>query len=129
MVSISWKRPLPREDVMANWLVTAIPLIPEVIRLATPYFSKKPAGQLQLPDLAASIAELQDAARANADAITRNAEALETFAANTQKAAETVQTRIAELHRELRVARTLSLVAATAAVLAFCLVAYALAVA
>ncbi len=112
---------------MANWLVNAIPLIPEVIRLATPYFSKKPVEQLQLSDLAASVAELQDAARNNADAITRNAEALETFAANTQKAAETVQVRIAELHRELRTARTLSLVAVTAAVLAFCLAAYALA--
>ena len=112
---------------MANWLVSAIPLIPEVIRLATPYFSKKPVGQLQLPDLAASVAELQDAARANADAITQNAEALEIFAANTQKAAEAAQLRMAELHRELKAARTLSLVAATAAVLAFCLAAYALA--
>lgn len=113
---------------MANWLATAIPLIPEVIRLATPYFTRKPTEQLQLPDLAASVAELQDAARSNAGAITQNAEALETFAANTQQAAEAVQARIAELRRELKTARTLSLMAATAAVLAFCLAAYALAV-
>lgn len=112
---------------MANWLVNAIPLIPEVIRLATPYFAKQPAGQLQLPDLAASVAELQDAARANADAITRNAEALEVFAAGTQQAAELMQAKVAELQRELRTTRTLALVAATAAVAAFCLAAYALA--
>ena len=58
---------------MATWITTAIPLIPEVIRLATPYFSKKPADSLNLP---ASVAELQDSARTNAEAITKNAEAL-----------------------------------------------------
>jgi hypothetical protein len=110
---------------MATWITTAIPLIPEVIRLATPYFSRKPTGTG--PDLAASVAELQDAARTNVDAITTNAEALETFAENTQKYIEALQASVVALRRELAVARTVSIVAATAAVLAFCLEAYALA--
>lgn len=110
---------------MATWLATAIPLIPEVIRLATPYFAKKPNDKL--PDLAASVAELQDAARNNAAAITKNAEALETFAGNTQKSVEAMQSNIIELRRELKAARTFSLVSVTAAVLSFCLAAYALA--
>lgn len=111
---------------MATWLATAIPLIPEVIRLATPYFSKKPTDKL--PDLAALVAELQDAARSNAAAITKNAEALETFAGNTQTSVEVLQSNVNELRRELKTLRTISLVAVTAAVLAFCLAAYALGV-
>ena len=102
---------------MATWITTAIPLIPEVIRLATPYFSRKPADGL---NLAASVAELQDSARTNA-------EALETFAANTQKYIEALQTSVVSLRKELAVARTVAVVAATAAALSFCLAAYALA--
>lgn len=109
---------------MATWITTAIPLIPEVIRLATPYFSKKPTDKG--PDLAASVAELQDAARTNVDAITRNAEALETFAENTQKYIEALQTGVVALQKDLAIARAVSIVSATAAVLAFCLAAYAL---
>jgi hypothetical protein len=110
---------------MATWITTAIPLIPEVIRLATPYFSKKPTDKG--PDLVASVAELQDAARTNVDAITRNAEALETFAENTQKYIEALQIGVVALRKELAIARIVSIVAATAAALAFCLAAYALA--
>jgi hypothetical protein len=108
---------------MATWITTAIPLIPEVIRLATPYFSKKPTDG---PNLAASVAELQDSARINADAITKNAEALETFAENTGKYIDALQTGMMALRKELAIARTVSIAAATAAVLAFCLAAYAL---
>ncbi|WP_345294516.1 hypothetical protein [Luteimonas vadosa] len=96
-----------------------------MIRLATPFFSKKPAEKL--PDLAASVAELQEAALNNADAITKNAEALETFAANTQKSVESLQSTFVELRRDLRTARTIALVSVTTAALAFFLAAYALA--
>ena len=117
---MSWGHTRP----MATWITTAIPLIPEVIRLATPYFSKKPANGL---DLTASVAELQDSARTNAQAITANAEALETFAENTRKYIEALQTGAVALRRELAFARTVSIVATTVAVLAFGLAAYALA--
>jgi hypothetical protein len=110
---------------MATWIATAVPLIPEVIRLATPYFSKKPADKAL--DLAASVAELQDASRTNAGAITKNAEALAAFAENTQKYIEALQTSNVALHRELAVARTVAIVAATIAGLAFALAAYGLA--
>lgn len=114
-----------RKIIMATWIATAVPLIPEVIRLATPFFSRKPVEKL--PDLAALVSELQDAARNNADAITKNAEALETFAANTQKSVEALQSTVLELRRELRISRTLAVVSVTAAALAFCLSAFALA--
>ena len=110
---------------MATWIATAVPLIPEVIRLATPYFSKKPTDKAL--DLAASVAELQEASRTNADTITKNAEALSAFAENTQKYIEALQTGAVELRHKLAVARTVALVAATAAGLAFALAAYALA--
>ena len=110
---------------MATWIATAVPLIPEVIRLATPYFAKKPSDKAL--DLAASVAELQDASRTNAAAITKNAEALATFAENTQKYIEALQTGAVALRRELALARTIGVVSATAAVLAFALAAYALA--
>lgn len=110
---------------MATWLTAAAPLIPEVIRLATPYFTRKPVQQL--PDLAASVAELQDAVRVNADALTRNAEALESFAADTRRSIEAMQVQVAIQGRELRLMRYVATVAATVAVLAFGLAAYALA--
>ncbi|WP_140909521.1 hypothetical protein [Cognatiluteimonas lumbrici] len=110
---------------MASWLSAAAPLIPEVIRLATPYFSKKPVEQL--PDLAASVAELQDAVRTNADALTRNAEALESFAADTRRSIEALQVQAAATARELRLLRHVATAALTVAVLAFGLAAYALA--
>lgn len=107
------------------WITTAVPLIPEVIRLATPYFARKPTEKA--PDLAAAVAELQEASRTNATAITRNAEALAAFAENTQKYIEALQTNAVALKRELAVARTVAIAAATAAGLAFALAAYALA--
>lgn len=112
---------------MATWLTAAAPLIPEVIRLATPFFSKKPVEQL--PDLAASVAELQDAVRINADALTSNAEALESFATDTRRSIKAVQVEIGSLRRELRTLRVVAIAAATAAALAFGLAAYALAMA
>ena len=110
---------------MATWIATAVPLIPEVIRLATPYFAKKPTDQAL--DLAASVAELQQASRTNADAITKNAEALTAFAENTQKYIEALQTGTVALRRELAVARSVAIVVATTAGLAFALATYALA--
>lgn len=110
---------------MATWITTAVPLIPEVIRLTAPLFSKKPVDKL--PDLVASVAELQDSARRNADAITTNAEALEVFAGNTQKTIELLQSTVIELRNEIKVLRTVGLVAITAAALSFGLAAYALA--
>ena len=110
---------------MATWLSAAAPLIPEVIRLATPYFSKKPAQQL--PDLAQSVAELQDAVRTNVDALTRNAEALESFAADTRRSIEAMQVQVAMQGRELRLLRHVATAALTVAVLAFGLAAFALA--
>jgi len=109
---------------MATWIATAVPLIPEVIRLATPYFAKKPTDKVL--DLAASVAELQDTTRTNVNAITKNAEALSAFAENTQKYIEALQTGTVALRRELAVARTVAIVGATAAGLAFALAAYAL---
>lgn len=93
-------------------------------RLATPYFSRKPSGKAL--DLAASVAVLQDTSRTNADAITGNAEALATFAENTQKYVEAFQAGAVALQRELALAKTSSVVSATAAVFAFALAAYAL---
>jgi hypothetical protein len=107
------------------WITTAVPLIPEVIRLATPYFTKKSTDKGL--DLAALVAELQDASRTNAAAITKNAEALAAFAENTQKYIEALKTDTIALRRELAVARTMAIASATAAGLAFLLAAYALA--
>ena len=98
---------------MATWIATAVPLIPEVIRLATQYFTKKPSEKTV--DLSASVAELQDASRTNAGAITKNAEALSAFAENTQKYIEALQTSTVGLRRELALARTAAIVAPTVA--------------
>lgn len=105
---------------MAAWLAFAVPYIPDVIKLAMPLFTRsKP--QEKSPDVVAQqITELQDAA-------TQNAEAIKTLTTEMQKTIDALQLGAESLTKELRLARTLSIVAATVAALAFCVAAYALA--
>ena len=105
---------------MAAWFTAALPFLPDVIKLATPLFTRsKP--QDKVPDVVATqIAELQDIAAQNSDAI-------KTLAIEMQNTINSLQVGAQALAVELKLARTVSLVAVTAAVLAFSLAAYALA--
>ena len=105
---------------MAAWFNLALNLIPDIIKLASPLFTRsKP--QDDVPDVVATqITELQNAAA-------QNAESIKTLATEMQKTIDVLQLGAETLTKELKVAKTLSLVAVTAAVLAFGLASYALA--
>ena len=106
---------------MAAWFAAVLPFIPDVIKLATPLFTRtKP--QDEVPDvLEKQIIELQDVA-------TKNTEAIKTLAGEMQKTIDALQRGAILLANDLKFARTLSVVAATVAVIALCLAAYALTV-
>lgn len=105
---------------MAAWF-SLLPFIPDVLKLASPLFTRsKP--QDKVPDvLSTQVVELQNAA-------IQNTEAIRTLAAEMQKTIEAMQLGADTLAKDLRAARNLSIVAITAALLAFALAAYSLAI-
>ncbi len=110
----------------ASWLTIAAPYIPEILRLARPLFTHTPppqadAGQRMRVDLMSDqIDELQEAA-------TQNAESIRLLASDMQKTIELLQANSERMEKRLIAAQRLALVAGTAAALAFCLAAVALA--
>lgn len=109
----------------ATWISIAAPYVPEIIRLARPLFTRTPpqvdnSHQLRLDIVTAQIAELQNAADQNADSIRK-------LATDMQKTLEVLQVGSERMEKRLVASGRIALVAATAAVLAFCVAAYALA--
>lgn len=89
---------------MAAWFTVAAPLIPEILRLARPYFTRAPQPTSATSDVVAvQIAELQDVAA-------QNAESIKVLAAEMQKTLATLQEASMTLEQRLRRARRLSLV-------------------
>lgn len=88
---------------MAAWFTVAAPLIPEILRLARPYFTRAPQPASAASDVVAvQIAELQDVAA-------QNAESIKVLAAEMQKTLATLQEASMTLEQRLRRARRLSL--------------------
>ncbi|GAB3345896.1 hypothetical protein [Marilutibacter aestuarii] len=115
---------------MASWFTVMAPLLPELVRAARPMFTRN-AEPSQVPK---QIAELQDAVLHNDQAIkTVAAEMEQTLATLTRASQELENTLLGLRHalaaqeRSLRRAQAIAVVAATAAVLAFAVAAYALA--
>lgn len=104
---------------MAAWFTPLLPFIPEAIKLTSPLFTRSRAQDKGPEVLDTQIAELQSAA-------TQNAEATKALAAEMQKTIDALKVGADALAKELRAARLLSVVAVTAAVLAFALAAFAL---
>lgn len=110
----------------ASWLTRTAPYIPEILRLARPLFTHTPppqadAGQRMRMDLMSDqIDELQQAA-------TQNADSIRLLASDMQKTIELLQANSERMEQRLLAMQRLVLVAATAAVLGFCLAAVALA--
>lgn len=109
----------------ATWISIAAPYVPEIIRLARPLFTRTPPQvdnphQLRLDIVTAQIAELQNAADQNADSIRK-------LATDMQKTLEVLQVGSERMEKRLVASSRIALIAATAAVLAFCVAAYALA--
>lgn len=109
----------------ASWISIAAPYVPEIIRLARPLFTRTPpqvdnSHQLRMDIASAQIAELQNAADQNADSIRK-------LATDMQKTLEVLQLGSERLEQRLAASHRIALIAATAAALAFCLAAYALA--
>lgn len=107
----------------ATWITIAASSLPEIIRLARPYFTRTPAidvSQAQKNELTeAQIAELQGAATRNADAIVQ-------LATDMQKTIEVLQVGADRLERRLLRAHQLAAVAITVAILGFLTAMYAL---
>ena len=115
---------------MAAWFTVVAPFLPDVIQMAKPMFTRD-KGADKIPQ---QIKELQDAATQNADAVKQLAGEMQRTLASLQQGASQLETTLAalqqrngELEGELRRANRLSLIAMTAALLAFALSAYALA--
>ncbi len=116
---------------MSAWFSVVAPFLPDIIKAARPMFTRSRGDDAKAAALVPrQIKELQDAAAQNADAIHTLAEEMQnTLHSLQQGAAELERTlaRQALAVAALERARRLALVAATAAVLAFALAAYALA--
>ena len=115
---------------MAGWFTVMAPLLPELIRVARPMFTRgrEPS---QIPQ---QIRELQDAVDHNDQAIKALAGELEqTLAVLKQASREAERTIVGlqqsqdALEKRLQRAQVVSIVAVTAAALAFAVAAYALA--
>jgi len=105
---------------MAAWFTAVAPFLPDIIQMAKPIFTRA-KGEEKTPDLVPQqITELQDAAA-------QNAESVRVLAAEMQQTLTALQQASIALERKLERANRLSLVAATAAALAFAVAAYALA--
>jgi hypothetical protein len=110
---------------MASWITVVAPYLPEIVRLARPMFTRKPPApddslQRRLDLVDTQVAELQNAAGQNADAIAK-------LASDMQKTLDALQLGAQRMERQLASATRLALVACTAAALAFALAAWALA--
>ena len=107
---------------MAAWFTVAAPLIPEILRLARPYFTRPPQQAIAPPSdvVAVQIAELQDVAA-------QNAESIKVLAAEMQKTITSLQQASMTLEQRLRRAHRLSLasLAVAAAALAVAVATYA----
>lgn len=113
---------------MATWFTAVAPFLPDIIQMAKPIFTrsmnagkdpgKDPAKASEL--VSRQIAELQDAAAQNADAIHKLAEEMQNTIASLREAS-------VALDRKLERANRLALIATTVAVLGFAVAAYALA--
>lgn len=105
---------------MAAWFTAVAPFLPDLIQMARPIFTRA-RGEEKASDLIPQqIAELQDAAA-------RNAEAVRVLAAEMQQTLTALQQASAALERELARARQMALVAVIASLLGFAVAAYALA--
>lgn len=108
----------------ATWITIAAPYVPDIIKLARPLFTRTPPAdnsqQLRLDLVGEQITELQNAASQNADSIRK-------LATDMQKTLEVLQLGSERLQKQLVTAQVLGLIAATAAILAFAVAAYALA--
>ena len=107
---------------MAAWFTVAAPLIPEILRLARPYFTRAPQQALPQSDVVAvQIVELQDVAA-------QNAESIKVLAAEIQKTLAGLQEASMVLEQRLRRARIVSLaaLAVAGAALAFAAAAFVL---
>src|SRR3954454_23348653 len=108
----------------ATWITIAASSLPEIIRMARPLFTRTPpvdnSHQQRMDVIGEQIAELQDAATQNADSIRK-------LATDMQKTIEVLQLGADRAERRLRRASQMTLIATTAAILAFVLAAYTLA--
>lgn len=109
----------------STWIAIAAPYVPEIIKLARPLFTRTPAAadntqQIRLDVVSAQISELQNAASQNADSIRK-------LATDMQKTLEVLQLGSERMQKRLVIANLIAIMAATAALLAFGLAAYALA--
>lgn len=106
---------------MATWFTAVAPILPELIRMAKPMFTRTRSGKAPDPALLdRQIVELQDAAA-------RNAESVRGLAGEMQRTLEALQAGAERLEARLRLAQLLAAVALTGAGLAFAVAAYALA--
>ncbi len=115
---------------MPGWFTVVAPLLPDILQMARPMFTRD-KGADKIPQ---QIRELQDAVTQNANAVKQLAGEMQHTLSSLQEGANrleatlaALQQRNAELERQLGRATRQSLVAATAAVLAFALSAWALA--
>jgi len=115
---------------MATWFTVVAPFLPDIIQMAKPMFTRD-KGAEKIPQ---QIRELQDAATQNADAVKQLAAEMQRTLASLQQGATqleatlaALQERNAGLEREIRRSNQFALAAATAAMLAFALSAWALA--
>ena len=105
---------------MAAWFTAVAPFLPDIIQMAKPIFTRG-KGEEKAPDLVPrQITELQDAAALNAESV-------RVLAAEMQQTLTVLRQASAELEGKLERANRMSLVALTAAALAFAVAAYALA--
>jgi hypothetical protein len=94
---------------MVAWLPafkTILPYVTQIVTLAVPAFTTKNDAGASQEVVSKQIAELQDAA-------TRNAEAVKVLASQLQKAITDIETGAARLEKELHKTRQLCLVAIT----------------
>ena len=115
---------------MSAWFSVVAPLLPELIRAARPIFtrSREPS---QVPQ---QIRELQDAVDHNDQAIKTLATEMAQTLASLKQASQELERTLGELRleqmrmqRQLSLVQTVATVAASVAVLAFAVAAYALA--
>lgn len=115
---------------MASWFTVMAPLLPELVRAARPMFTRN-AEPSQVPK---QIRELQDAVLQNDQAIKTVASEMEQTLATLTRASQELETTLlglrhalGEQEKRVRRATAVSMVAATIALLAFAVAAYALA--
>jgi hypothetical protein len=86
---------------MAAWFTVAAPLIPEILRLARPYFTRAPQQtNAAVSDVVAvQITELQDVAAQNAESIKVLAAEMQKTIASLQQASMTLEQRLRRAHR------------------------------